>query len=369
MDEEKTPESKSKSSDHIPTPVPAISPDPVQPSSQTTWWEKSPKRTDYAGRIIWALFLIFVGTVLLFNTLGVVSWQVWGYLINFWPLILVMLGLRIILGSSPWAGLFLGVVGLAIMGFLFLAGLQLINSPLLSRWNISLPSWWAEATTNLGETKQLDYQLDQSKYPNIEERKLEINAGIGEFELKSSADDELLVLDANYYAQFGDPKIQETEVNKVLSIKFDQNKEDGYTTFPAKTPSYDFKIGSPELLTDLVINLGAGYGNVDLDKNKIDELKLDVGAGQLDITLEEDAIPAKEITIHVGAGSVNLTIPAAVGYRVDYSVGLGAVELEDEEFGGIGNNNDNYQSDDYATSKMKVNIKVEVGVGRFELNR
>lgn len=52
------------------------------------------------GGIIGALFLIFFGILLLLNNLGIVDWTIWGEFWKFWPLILVLIGIEMILGKS-----------------------------------------------------------------------------------------------------------------------------------------------------------------------------------------------------------------------------------------------------------------------------
>jgi hypothetical protein len=48
------------------------------------------------GSITVGLTLVFVGTLLLFNTMGIISWAVWPYLLRWWPVFLIALGLEIV---------------------------------------------------------------------------------------------------------------------------------------------------------------------------------------------------------------------------------------------------------------------------------
>jgi len=55
------------------------------------------KRSCYCGgRVVWAIFLIFLGTVFLLNTLGVFAFNIF----RLWPLILIGIGLAILLGHG-----------------------------------------------------------------------------------------------------------------------------------------------------------------------------------------------------------------------------------------------------------------------------
>lgn len=47
-----------------------------------------------------AITLITIGLVFLFNTTGLVSWDIWRYLFGFWPFILILLGIKIIVPDN-----------------------------------------------------------------------------------------------------------------------------------------------------------------------------------------------------------------------------------------------------------------------------
>ncbi len=67
------------------------------------------------------VFLVALGTVLLANTTGNLSWLVWPYLLRWWPVLLVAFGLQLILRRAVFhlvlvAGLVFGVGAFVIVG-------------------------------------------------------------------------------------------------------------------------------------------------------------------------------------------------------------------------------------------------------------
>jgi hypothetical protein len=46
------------------------------------------------------LFFIFIGTVLLLNSLGLVPWGIWSEVVKLWPLLMILIGFQILLGKS-----------------------------------------------------------------------------------------------------------------------------------------------------------------------------------------------------------------------------------------------------------------------------
>ncbi len=57
--------------------------------------EKRPHRV--VGAPIWGIFLLFLGVVFLLQTLNVLPWGLWGTLWRFWPVLIIIIGLGILL--------------------------------------------------------------------------------------------------------------------------------------------------------------------------------------------------------------------------------------------------------------------------------
>lgn len=55
------------------------------------------------GIPVGGVILLFLGIVFLLQTLGVLPWGLWGTLWRFWPVVLILVGLGIILRRfNPW---------------------------------------------------------------------------------------------------------------------------------------------------------------------------------------------------------------------------------------------------------------------------
>jgi general stress protein CsbA len=73
------------------------------------------------GVPIWGILLIFVGLVLILQTFSILPWGLWFALIRMWPVLLIVLGVKIILsGRSNWiAGVLVAVLFGASLGIAF----------------------------------------------------------------------------------------------------------------------------------------------------------------------------------------------------------------------------------------------------------
>lgn len=101
-----------------------------------------------AGGVLWGVLFLLSGIMLLLNSLGIVPWIFWQHIWQFWPTLLILLGLHVILGNNPVSRILLFLISLAVFGLIVLWGLRAIDSPLQTY----IPSdverilvWWEEA--------------------------------------------------------------------------------------------------------------------------------------------------------------------------------------------------------------------------------
>jgi len=87
-------------------------------------------------RAIWGFFLIFAGIIFLLNTFDVLPWNIWRDVARYWPFLVILAGLQIILGSNFIARIFLAVVAFFFFSIVLLSILQMPFPELLN----SLPS-------------------------------------------------------------------------------------------------------------------------------------------------------------------------------------------------------------------------------------
>jgi hypothetical protein len=85
---------------------------------------------------IWGLGVLFVGVILLLTNIGVISHDIWNYILPLWPVLLVLAGLRIIAGFSPAAHLLIFLLTLATFCLIFLYGLSSVDSSLLNYFHL-----------------------------------------------------------------------------------------------------------------------------------------------------------------------------------------------------------------------------------------
>ena len=94
------------------------------------------------GNIVWGILFIFLGATFLLNNIGIIPWSIWDSLIHYWPLLLVLGGIQIILGGGAGADLVMLVITLVIFVSVWTKALIDINSPLVITWGLSKIPWF-----------------------------------------------------------------------------------------------------------------------------------------------------------------------------------------------------------------------------------
>lgn len=92
---------------------------------------RSHKCNDDSG-VVWGVFLIFAGAVLLLNTFSVIPWTIWETLLMFWPVLLILGGVHIVLGNSFISRIFVSVFSVFLLGTVFLLAIRQFRPDLLT---------------------------------------------------------------------------------------------------------------------------------------------------------------------------------------------------------------------------------------------
>jgi len=75
------------------------------------------------------LVILSAGVILILNTLGVVSWDFWQYAFSFWPVFLILLGIKVFLGHNMFARIITWLLTLMILFFVIVYSLMSTGIP------------------------------------------------------------------------------------------------------------------------------------------------------------------------------------------------------------------------------------------------
>jgi len=281
--------------------------------------------------------LIGVGLLFLLNTLEIIDWRIWGGLWRLWPLILVAVGLEILVGRRSAAASAIIAVGMLVV------------------MAAALWFWSVQPYTSLSGTTNIDQPLQGAKSAQVT-----INSGVGDLNVAPLAGSQSLVTG-----------VVNTMNNEVLTQDFHMTGSTAYYTLASKSnwslPFSDNTFGNhtwnlnlnSTVPTNLSIN--TGVGNADLNLEKLNLSRLDVAAGAGNTIVKLPAQGVLGANIRAGVGDLIISVPSGAAARIEIVSGLGnkVVPANYEHNGNV------YQSPDYSTSKNKVDLHVDAGVGNI----
>lgn len=319
----------------------------------------------------WAAFLILLGIVLLLNTTSVVGWGIWTYVIRFWPILIVLIGIRIILGNSVFGR----VIGMIFTILLTTAAFGVAYMQLTSKSFDFLPekvnNWVLQGgggMFNLGqEIVQGTLSLSSTEYSDVTQRNLKMDVGACKFTILDEDIQEYITIDSTYPITYNEPELIHSFQSGILDIILQGAGKDTFVLFYDES-SYDVVLGQLSIPSSFDIKLGAGSGEILLESVSVKDFWAEVGAGKLDVQLDVSSIPSGETRLLVGAGKMNFKLPSRVGYVLEYDLGVGSITIDGESVSGASGGRGKYTSSNYDSSDMKLNMYVNVGVGSFNID-
>lgn len=296
------------------------------------------------GRVIWGLVLVGVGALFLAANLG---WVEWGFalsLLQLWPLILVLVGIRLLLGDrSPTLALVLTIcvvaAGVAIAALGYNAGgwhgwntakTTTIDGPATQGFTR------ARATIDIGAanvavTGQETGSMVQGTFISRREPRIEQSAGAG------GAGEYSLVIDQS---------------------------DAGWVAIPFSTTREDLKLQlAPSIPWALDVQTGAVAATLDLTNVTLEALTLKAGASSVDVTVGPRIVPGANVTIEGGAASFLLRLPRQLDITLSTSTGLSSVDV-DQGFGAASDNTYVYKG---GGDDLTVDIKTGVSAVDVQL--
>jgi len=316
-----------------------------------------------------AIFLVSIGLLFLLNTTNIVPWGIWLQIFRFWPILLILAGIKIILPENKVGQIIYPIIYTLFIIFIgttsyFFTKTQKV--PFLPE-NVTNCIFNRCESTDDSSLMQSESFVNYADYTDIIDRVLDINIAASTLNLNDDSTDYFLRSQAKDYTERNKPTLETVNNEGTLRTVFDNTKIHSYGWWNFKSPEYTLTLGQNTIPTTILIELGAGEGIVDLDNVILKSLDTTVGAGSLDITLGMNSIP-ETINMEVGAGEIKLTLPENIGILVSYDLGVGSIQIEDASIEGIGKETI-YKSSNYDTAEKKVTITASVGVGELIIDR
>ena len=293
------------------------------------------------GFPLFPLLLISLGGLLLLQTTGVLSWNLWASIWRLWPVLLIAIGINIIFGARmPWvAGALIAAVlavGVALTSF---SGAFTVNG---FRNGIEEVGSFHEL---LGETESVG---------------VNVNFGAGEFRLDSLPPGSPNLIEAEFRGREAEVSVNRFDRSADLDISngdfsFDFFRDNGGAEWSVSLSS------SPGMSIDL--DAGATEMDLDLTHLKVNYLSIDAGAADIEVVMPADAGNV-DANIKIGAADLLIIIPEGVGARIDAETAAGSLSIDQGRFRKQG---DFYISPDFEQLANKIDLTIVSGASSVEI--
>jgi len=342
------------------------------------------------GDLFFPLLLIAIGIIFLLSNTGVIQGDAWSLVWQFWPVLLIVIGLDSIFKRE-------GLVGATFMiglGVLFLlANLGYIN---VSIWQLIFTLWpifliaigfdilfgrrsliasifgmllvaailvgalWLFGVRVEGRAAVMGDQISQS-IDGASSAMVSIEPGAGDFNIESSDQSGILVQGSVPTGNGSQVKSSYTVADGVGSYTLRGLK--GQVFLPSTDQrKWMWVISLTEAIPlDLTLGLGAGDMDADLRSLDLNALKVSMGVGDTSVTLPESGRFSAEV--NGGIGQLQILVPEGMALRVNGDTALVSVNVPS----GYIKLGDVYKSPDYDSAEDRVDLVIGLAIGNVSV--
>jgi hypothetical protein len=218
-------------------------------------------------------------------------------------------------------------------------------------------------TQGSGGTQQVGKMQHDSKSvdpKNAQSASVKLEMGAGELNVTGGAD-QLMEGEFSYNVSDWKPKVSYDVSDEKGELVVKQRSTEGGGLSGDARNEWDIRL-SDEVPTDLVVQMGAGESDLDLDSLTLTGLDLQMGAGKTTVDLTGDYAQDFDASIEGGVGEATVLLPSEVGVKAKAEGGLGKINAK-----GLKKVGDSYVNDAYGESDTNLSVDVKGGVGEINL--
>jgi hypothetical protein len=209
----------------------------------------------------------------------------------------------------------------------------------------------------VGEMQRQSQSVDLE---NAQSVRAQLKMGAGELNLTGGAD-QLMEAGFSYNVANWKPEVNYDVSGETGELIVRQGSGGGLNLGGDARNEWDLRFND-KVPTDLVVQMGAGESDLDLDSLTLTGLDLQMGAGTTTVDLTGDYAQDFEASIQGGVGEATVLLPSEVGVRARAEGGLGKINAE-----GLQREGDSYVNDAYGDSDITLEVDIQGGIGQINL--
>src|SRR5215208_5538471 len=218
-------------------------------------------------------------------------------------------------------------------------------------------------STQGGGSQQVGKMQHDSKSvdpKNADSARAQLKMGAGELNLTGGAD-QLMEGEFSYNVSKWKPKVSYDVSGKKGELVVEQGSANGGDLSGGARNEWDIRLND-EMPTDLVVRLGAGESNLDLDSLTLMGVDVRMGAGKTTVDLSGVYTRDFDAIIEGGVGQATVLLPSEIGVKAKAAGGLGKINAK-----GLKKVGDSYVNDAYGESDTNLSVDVKGSVGEINL--
>ena len=290
--------------------------------------------------VVGSALTIGLATAFLLSNFGLLNLNMWGVLMRIWPLFLVAFGFDVLIGRRSWLMSLAGaVVILAILaGALYLMGV------------------------NVQAGQRVGTEIRQELESDITAADINLELAAGTLRLKKMVEPVALIM-----GKVPDEKrlpVKENYSASGVRASYELRNADSSLAMSGNlSPDYTWDLElTGQIPLDLSVAMGAGDQKLDLSGLKLSGLKVDLAAGKVEIILPATSSFSAEIENAVG--DVTIIIPSGVEVVIEVDNALSVVQSGS----GIIKSDDIYTTGG-GGAEFRITLRISQAVGTIILKR
>src|SRR5215216_3597684 len=182
-----------------------------------------------------------------------------------------------------------------------------------------------------GGTQQQEVGKMQEESKSVDLKKAQtaraqLKMGAGELNVTGGAD-QLMEGDFSYNVSEWKPKVSYDVSGQKGELVVKQGGAEGGSLGAKARNEWDISFND-EVPIDLVVQVGAGESDLDLDSLTLTGVDLKMGAGKTTVDLTGDYAQSFDATIEGGVGDATVLLPSEIGVKAKVASGLGGIDAE-----------------------------------------
>ncbi|MGB9867701.1 MAG: LiaF transmembrane domain-containing protein [Bacillota bacterium] len=314
----------------------------------------------------WAGFvLLVVGLVLLCNTLGLLPWACWAFLGLYWPVLLIVAGVQLLVWRR------VSVKGLVVIALIMVVvGGIVLRTPLAkyvpgqdllrgSKWfwmhppMRQRPFFFQQTEDEVPDTPRT-MAVVEPVLPGVESARYELKVKGGKLRI-GGVRDFLVNGKVEYWAQR--PQVTCRVVGREAVVTLEHQE-----TVPGSRADLNL---CEQMPVAIGIDAGACDAELDLSRLKVTDLAVDIGASRLSISFGNTGVSTRA-RIKAGASRVDLIAPESVGVRIKTASAVGNEDFSDQ---GLFPTDGYWVSPGWDRANTTVDIEIQAGISSVRLKR